>query len=375
MSCAACANISINRWVSVFFHRSLQLLKLPVKFLVRVGEVAVDLLKKINKNRPRVHGLLRLPVQSPNFVICLRLAFVSLFRLRSFPSRIFWSSQRSSLLMLSSFFAVSPSEAQSFFSVQNLDYLRYLCWHLHHESPARSLHLPLFPIPCSPTSSLRACSSFDCHLCESTLTDDETCIRYVGIFRSSKCSTKVARAQPSETSTRKNPPRTNCAVSFAHVDLSSQSFIITPGGQKTAAPRQIPIQPNTANTCVRSNHRFPQSHSPESTPSQVTQAHPPEHFSSATNQSARLPFLVTQTSDKASRLRPSTRPSLITARNKPTIVVKSRIMFLDRHELAQIKRCADSWIVRLLLHQEKEEFAMWPTLPAVVPFFCCSAHT
>ena len=62
-----------------FSNRSLHILSLPATFPVRVGEVAVDLLKSFEQNRQRVQGLLHLSVQSPDFVICLRLASVSLF--------------------------------------------------------------------------------------------------------------------------------------------------------------------------------------------------------------------------------------------------------------------------------------------------------
>ena len=72
-------------------------------------------------------------------------------------------------------------------------------------------------------------------------------------------------------------------------------------------------------------------------------------FSAPTNRHEfRFSFL--RASDKASRLRPSTCPSL-TARNKPA--AKSRILFHDPRELVQIERCADWWVVRLFLHQEK----------------------
>ena len=68
-----------------FSHCSLHLLRLPVEFLVHVGEVAVDLLKSFVQNRQRVQGLLRLSVQSPNFFICLRLALVCLLQAPFFP--------------------------------------------------------------------------------------------------------------------------------------------------------------------------------------------------------------------------------------------------------------------------------------------------
>ena len=60
-------------------------MKVPLEFLVHVGEVAVDLIKSLVRNRHRIQGILRLSAKSPDFIMCIRLALVSLFQVAFFP--------------------------------------------------------------------------------------------------------------------------------------------------------------------------------------------------------------------------------------------------------------------------------------------------